>query len=60
MKKRMRVFAGPNGSRKTSKIKFILNTEVQAGKKLDFGIHINADVCNFLKKGGIQFPRLWD
>ncbi|MCH6201939.1 hypothetical protein MMU07_20340 [Aquiflexum sp. LQ15W] len=43
MKKRMRVFAGPNGSGKSSIIKYTLNVEVQEGKKLDFGIYINAD-----------------
>lgn len=39
----MRVFAGPNGSGKSSIIKSILNTEVKKGKKIDFGIYINAD-----------------
>lgn len=43
MTKRLRVFAGPNGSGKSSIIKNILNTEVQKGVKLDFGIYINAD-----------------
>lgn len=43
MVKRMRVFAGPNGSGKSSIIKSILNIEVKEGKKLDFGIYINAD-----------------
>jgi len=39
----MRVFAGPNGSGKSSVIKSLLNTEFGSGKKLDFGIYINAD-----------------
>jgi predicted ABC-type ATPase len=43
MKKRMRVFAGPNGSGKSSIIKSIMETEVPGGKKLDFGIYVNAD-----------------
>lgn len=43
MTKRLRVFAGPNGSGKSSIIKKILNTDVQKGVKLDFGIYINAD-----------------
>lgn len=56
MKKRMRVFAGPNGSGKTSVIKFILNTEVEKGKKLDFGIYINADdIASTLRKEKFEF-----
>lgn len=53
MTKRLRVFAGPNGSGKSSIIKKILNTEVQKGVKLDFGIYINADdiAKDLLKKG---------
>ncbi len=53
MTKRLRVFAGPNGSGKSSIIKKILNTEVQKGVKLDFGIYINADdiAQELLKKG---------
>lgn len=43
MQKRLRIFAGPNGSGKSSIIKSILNTEVEKGKKLDFGTYINAD-----------------
>ncbi|GGZ25676.1 hypothetical protein GCM10007049_17770 [Echinicola pacifica] len=43
MTKRMRIFAGPNGSGKSSVIKAIRDTEVGKGKKLDFGIYINAD-----------------
>lgn len=58
MNKRLRIFAGPNGSGKSSIIEQILNTEVQKGTKLDFGIYINADdiarelstnLCNFSK-----------
>lgn len=58
MSKRLRIFAGPNGSGKSSIIKNILNTEVQKGVKLDFGIYVNADdiakdliktCCNFAK-----------
>jgi predicted ABC-type ATPase len=53
MSKRMRVFAGPNGSDKSSIIKSILNTETKKGKKLDFGIYINADdiAVSLTKKG---------
>lgn len=52
----MRVFAGPNGSGKTSVIKSILNTEVKAGKKLDFGIYINADdIATTLRTGKFNF-----
>ncbi len=39
----MRVFAGPNGSGKSSIIKSVLNTRLKDGRKLDFGIYINAD-----------------
>lgn len=53
MTKRMRVFAGPNDSGKSSIIKSILNTEIKKGKKLDFGIYINADdiAVSLIKKG---------
>lgn len=58
MKKRMRIFAGPNGSGKTSVIKSILNTEVQKGKKLDFGIYINADdIATTLRNGKFNFQQ---
>lgn len=43
MTKRLRVFAGPNGSGKSSLINKLLKTEVKKGKKLDFGIYVNAD-----------------
>lgn len=43
MTKRLRVFAGPNGSGKTSIINKIRATEVQPGQTLDFGFYINAD-----------------
>jgi predicted ABC-type ATPase len=50
------VFAGPNGSGKSSIIKSILNTEVKKGKKLDFGIYINADdIAVELSKNGCNF-----
>lgn len=56
MKKRMRVFARPNGSGKSSIIKSILNTKVGKGRSLDFGIYINADdIAVSLRNGGIQF-----
>ena len=49
----MRVFAGPNGSGKSSIIKSVLNTSLKDGKKLDFGIYINADdIAVSLFKGG--------
>jgi predicted ABC-type ATPase len=52
----MRVFAGPNGSGKSSIIKSILNTEIKKGKKLDFGIYINADdIAVSLTKNGCLF-----
>ena len=55
MSKRMRVFAGPNGSGKSSVIKSILNTELSNGKKLDFGIYVNADDIAFsLRKKGCK------
>lgn len=59
MNKRMRVFAGPNGSGKSSIIKYTLNVEVQEGKKLDFGIYINAeDITSDLQKGkGLIFSQ---
>lgn len=58
MTKRMRVFAGPNGSGKSSIIKSILNTKVGEGKKLDFGIYVNADdIAVLLKKNGIDFTK---
>lgn len=56
MIKRMRVFAGPNGSGKSSIIEKILNTEVQEGQKLDFGIYINADnIASDLRENGCNF-----
>lgn len=58
MVKRLRVFAGPNGSGKSSIIKKILNTEVQNGIKLDFGIYINADdIAVDLQNGGCDFTK---
>jgi len=58
MTKRMRVFAGPNGSGKSSIIKKILNTELQKGVNLDFGIYINADdIAKDLEKKGCFFPK---
>lgn len=58
MSKRMRAFAGPNGSGKSSIIKSILNTEIKKGKKLDFGIYINADdIAVSLKKKGCSFNK---
>ena len=54
----MRVFAGPNGSGKSSIIKNILNTEVQKGVKLDFGIYINADdIAKELLKKSCSFSK---
>ena len=54
----MRVFAGPNGSGKSSIIKKILDTDVQKGVKLDFGIYINADdIAKDLLKKGCLFPK---
>ena len=58
MTKRLRVFAGPNGSGKSSIIKKILNTEVQKGTKLDFGIYINADdIAKELYKRSCSFSK---
>ena len=52
----MRVFAGPNGSGKSSVIKSLLNTEIGEGKKLDFGIYINADdIAEDLKNRSFDF-----
>lgn len=52
----MRVFAGPNGSGKSSIIISILNTEVRTGKKLDFGIYVNADDIAIILHGkGCKF-----
>lgn len=54
----MRVFAGPNGSGKSSIIKNILDTEVQKGVKLDFGIYINADdIAKELLKKSCSFSK---
>ena len=54
----MRIFAGPNGSGKSSIIKSLLNIEVSNGKKLDFGIYINADDIAFeLKRKGCSFSK---
>jgi len=56
MTKRLRVFAGPNGSGKSSIINSLLNLDVKEGKKLDFGIYINADdIAVLLKKNGCCF-----
>lgn len=56
MVKRMRVFAGPNGSGKSSIIKSILGIEIKKGKKLDFGIYINADdIAVSLHRKGCNF-----
>ncbi len=56
MVKRLRVFAGPNGSGKSSIIQSLLNLELEEGKKLDFGIYINADDIAFqLKNKGCPF-----
>ncbi|MBU3661024.1 MAG: hypothetical protein FGM14_14205 [Flavobacteriales bacterium] len=58
MTKRLRVFAGPNGPGKSSIIKKILNTDVQKGVKLDFGIYINADdIAKELLKKSCSFPK---
>ena len=52
----MRVFAGPNGSGKSSIIESILNTKVKEGRKLDFGIYVNADdIASCLKRGKLDF-----
>ncbi|WP_317195989.1 hypothetical protein [Litoribacter ruber] len=59
MEKRMRVFAGPNGSGKTSIIKAIRSTEVHAGRKLDFGIYVNADdIAQQLFSNGVNLSSL--
>jgi predicted ABC-type ATPase len=56
MNRRMRVFAGPNGSGKSSIIKAIRSTEVKKGKKLDFGIYVNADdIAQELYTKGLNF-----
>jgi predicted ABC-type ATPase len=51
MSKRMRVFAGPNGSGKSSIIKSVLNTKLRQGRKLDFGVYVNADDIAVLLNG---------
>jgi predicted ABC-type ATPase len=51
----MRVFAGPNGSGKTSVIKSIRNYKTSNGK-LDFGIYVNADdLVNEIKNKTFRF-----
>lgn len=58
MSKRLRIFAGPNGSGKSSIIRKILDTEVQRGVKIDFGIYINADdIAKDLLKKGCSFSK---
>jgi predicted ABC-type ATPase len=52
----MRVFAGPNGSGKSTVVKAVRNYIVEEGKKIDFGIYINADdLVNELKSGKFKF-----
>ncbi|MBX3256691.1 MAG: hypothetical protein KF862_21320 [Chitinophagaceae bacterium] len=52
---RLRVFAGPNGSGKTTIIQSVRNTVIN-GKKIDFGIYINADdIASALLKNTFSF-----
>ncbi len=52
---RLRVFAGPNGSGKTTIINKIRSAKVN-GQPIDFGYYINADdITRELKKTGLRF-----
>jgi predicted ABC-type ATPase len=56
-KLRLRIFAGPNGSGKSTVIKFIRKQKIQ-GRKIDFGIYINADdIALKLTQGGFSFKK---
>ncbi|MGN6494457.1 MAG: zeta toxin family protein [Agriterribacter sp.] len=52
---RLRVFAGPNGSGKTTIIQSVKNAIIN-GQKIDFGIYINADdIASALIKNSFSF-----
>ncbi len=54
---RLRVFAGPNGSGKTTVLKFIKGLKID-GRKIDLGYYVNADdLAEDLIKGGISFKK---
>ncbi len=56
-KKRLRVFAGPNGSGKTTIIKAIRNVRVN-GRPIDFGVYVNADdIAALLTEDKFSFRR---
>jgi len=53
---RLRVFADPNGSGKSTVIKRIRETEINENVKLDVGVYINADnIAQNLKRGKFSF-----
>ncbi len=52
---RLRVFAGPNGSGKSTIVESVRNTVIN-GKKIDFGVYINADdIASSLFKNKFSF-----
>jgi predicted ABC-type ATPase len=54
---RLRVFAGPNGSGKTTVLKFIRGLKID-GRKIDLGHYVNADdIAEDLDKTGISFEK---
>ncbi len=54
---RLRVFAGPNGSGKTTVLKFIRDLEID-GNKIDLGYYVNADdIAEELTTEGISFKK---
>lgn len=53
----MRVFAGPNGSGKTTIINEVRNTKVN-NQPIDFGIYVNADdIAQELRNGNLNFSK---
>lgn len=54
---RLRVFAGPNGSGKTTVLRFIRKQKIN-GRKIDLGYYVNADdIAEDLNKSGIAFEK---
>jgi predicted ABC-type ATPase len=54
---RLRVFAGPNGSGKTTVIRFIRRQKIN-GRKIDLGFFVNADdIAEDLMKTGVSFNK---
>ena len=54
---RLGVFAGPNGSGKTTVLKFIKGLKID-GRKIDLGYYVNADdIAGDLVKAGISFKK---